>query len=1100
VSRPVLPFVGRQNELARLESALLDALDAQARVILLAGEPGIGKSRIVSELARRAGARARVIVGRCELDAGAPAYWPWIQVLRAAIEILPADDLAVALGPGAVDLAPFLPELREQLPGVSVPPPADAAQARFRLFDAIARVLERISGEMPLLLVLDDLHAADPPSLLCLRFLARQSAAARLLLVATYRDTEAESALRDTIVDLLRELHVERLTLAGLDAADTGRLIEAVAGFPVAPALVRRLHADTQGNPFFVSEIVRLLAAEDRLGDVARTPPTLPPSVRAVLERRVARLPPPAPRALAVAAVLGFEVDLGVLGRVLGLEVARLLDALAPALDTQVVTPVPGAPGRIRFAHGLVRETLYQALAPTERMGLHACVVEVLEALHCSQIELYLPELAHHAYLAAPAGSPDRALDYALRAARRALMLVAPEEAVGHYERALGLLPLVAPEDAERRVELRLALGDAQTRAGQTASARDTFQGAAEEARVIGAAADFARAVLGWGQRWLDPVGATPALLRALEEALALLPAGDSSLRARVTACLGRLLYASPDRARRAALAERALAMARRLDEPATVSAVLFDKRHTVWGPDNLDERLAEATEMIQLAEVRGDGEMALVGHMLRAVDLLERGDLADVDRELLAQAALPAELRHPLYRHYALVICATRARVAGRLDEAERLALEALELGERARNPIARPLYAAHAADVLCERGGLETLEPAFRSFAEGSPTHPVWRAGLAWIAAELGHAADARRELDRLAMREFTDFPRDFAWLSLLGFLAEAVAFVGDASRAALLQPLLVPYGGRLIVGSVGVVCLGPVAYHLGLLAGVLGREDEAEGYFGAALETCTRTGARLHECRTQHAWARLLLARGGAGDRERAVALIRTALESAATLGLSRRAERLRALGGRNRARVASLPGTDDGNVFRREGDYWTIGFEGRVVRLRHSLGLAYLAQLLRHPGREFLAPDLVSTVHGRPGDDAFVDLGDGGVLLDAKARTAYRRQLDSLREQLDEAIAAADTARAGAVRSEMEFLTRELARGIGLGGRGRPAASLLERARVNVTRTIKDALRRLTEEHPDLGRHLTVTVRTGTYCAYLPDPRLPVTWKR
>src|SRR5262249_51777083 len=179
-----------------------------------------------------------------------------------------------------------------------------------------------------------------------------------------------------------------------------------------------------------------------------------------------------------------------------------------------------------------------------------------------------------------------------------------------------------------------------------------------------------------------------------------------------------------------------------------------------------------------------------------------------------------------------------------------------------------------------------------------------------------------------------------------------------------------------------------------------------------------------------------------------------------------------------------------------LFRREGEYWTVGFNGRVLRLRHSLGVAYLAQLLRHPGREFLAVELVGIVNVGSGDPPIVDVGDAGALLDPKARIAYRSRLRQLQEQLDEATAAAETTRAGAVRAEMECLTRELARGIGLGGRARPAASALERARINVTRTLKDALRRIGAEHPALGRHFAATVRTGMYCAYLPDTRVPL----
>ena len=417
------PFVGRDRELLLLQAGLEDALAGRGRLFLLAGEPGIGKSRLADELASGAKQRgAKVLWGRCWEAGGAPPYWPWVQGIRTYLRETDHERLRAHLGTAAVDIAQMLPELRELFPDLPEPPALEPEAARFRLFDATTAFLERAADTQPLVVVLDDLHAADTPSLLLLEFLAAELAVARILLIGTYRDIELgiDHPLAETLVQLARQAS-ERVHLTGLARPDVSRFIELTTRAEAPEALVAAIHERTDGNPLFVEEVVRLLAAEGALtGDAsALARPIVPPSVRDAIGQRLRRLTDECNRVLGLASVLGREFDLDALEQLTGVPRRDLLGLLDEAVAARLVSEAPGTPGRLRFAHALIRDSVYEGLTSARRIEAHREAGEVLEAQHAGDVEPVLAELAYHFVQAGQGGETDKAVDYARRAGDR---------------------------------------------------------------------------------------------------------------------------------------------------------------------------------------------------------------------------------------------------------------------------------------------------------------------------------------------------------------------------------------------------------------------------------------------------------------------------------------------------------------------------------------------------------------------------------------------------------------------------------------------------------------------------------------------------------
>jgi AAA ATPase domain len=1112
-------FVGRDRELAELVAGLEDAIDGRGRLFLIAGEPGIGKTWVVERLAGHATNQGtQVLWGRCWEGGGAPPFWPWGQVIGALADRHEQTFASWLSAADAAHVAQLVPGLAGRL-GATSPPEAPHASdaARFYLFEAVAGLFRRAASAQPLLLVFEDLHAADEPSLLLLQFLARDLRGTRLLVVGTYRDlaTERPLGIGEAVGELVREGQL--LNLRGLDRAAVKALIETLSGVAPSPARVAAVYDTTEGNPLFVREVVRLLAAQAALERPGQVP--IPGTIRAVIGRRLAPLSSDAVQVLSAAAVVGRAFDLELVGPACELPAERILAALSEAVALGVAEE-PGTVEGYRFSHSLMREVLYERLPIPVRTQLHQRVGAAIERVYGTGAGAHVAELARHFAEVAAAGEAAKALVYARLAGEWAMGMYAYEEAAAQYQRALHALRFAGPDEAVR-CELLLRLGAAQTRAGDYQQARESCLQAAEIARRLGAPEQLARAALGFGERQVEGGLVNRELVALLQEALDGLGPQDAPLRARLLARLSAEFAFSDETKRMESLSLDALAMARRLADPAALRAAVDARWMAVWGPDGLGERTALAAEILRLAQETGDRELELEGHAHRAASSLESGDARAVEADIATHARLTEELPMAVHRWAATTMWALRALLHGAFEDAERLANEALSL--QPGRPNVMFTHIDQLALLRWEQGRLGELRDDWRAVADQFPLAAFAEAWLSLAEAELGHGDDARRGLWSLT-EQLPQQPRDGIWLPAVALTSLLAAHLNEPEAAGRLYPLLLPYAGHVVTFTAPhpVVCLGSAALYLGLLATARSRWTEAAGHFEAAIAAHQRLGAGPLLARTRYAYARMLLARGQALDRGQALALLDRALAAADDLGMAAVAEGVRTLraepareGAPTDPAAAEAAGPEAArNLFRREGEYWTIAYEGAVVRLRDAKGLRHLARLLAHPGHEFLAVDL-EAAEGQPGQTAPVgrrgragdgelsarpDLGDAGALLDATAKAAYQARLTELRAELEEAEAFNDPTRATRARQEMDFLVAELARAVGLGGRDRRAASHAERARLNATRAIRAAMANLAAANPALGRHLSSTVRTGRYCAYTPDPRLPIAWER
>ncbi len=866
-------FVGREHELAELVAGLDDAVAGRGRLFFLVGEPGIGKSRLADELIRHARDRGfQILVGRCWEASGAPAYWPWVQSLRGYVREAEPDVLRRELGAGAVELAQILPELRTILPGLPEPISLESDGARFRLFDATAEFLRAASRGRPLLLFLDDLHAADASSLLLLQFLARELGSTRMLVLGAFRDVDPAPTppLVSMLTEVAREPGTTRLSLSGLSRRDVAEYVELAAAELASPDLIGSLYDETDGNPLFVGETVRLLVVEGRIA--------IPQSVREVISRRLAHLADECNRVLVLASVLGREFALDALARLCEVSEDELLDTLDEAMAARVLSDVPGASSRLRFAHVLIRDALYAELTTARRLRLHRRTVEALEALYGEESGPHLAELAHHAIAG---GDFEKAVVAARRAGDRALTLLAFEEAVRLYATALEALELSRADDERARCELLLALGEAEARAGNRPSAKEAFFAAAEIAEQLGLARELARAAAGYGGIWMaSRPGLDDRLVPLLEQGLAALGDDDVELQTRLLARLAGALRDEPSPDRRDRLSREAIDLARRSGNPSALAAALDGRGPAILSPHRLAECLAVATELQEVAELTGDKDRLVRAHFHRIIALVQLGDIHGAEVDLEAASRIAETLKEPNQVWQVLATRAMLAIAAGRLAEADELVAQSFALGERAQPEMAIPIDWFQRHSLRDFRGALEQMEPPVREMISGYPTRPVFRCALAYTAARLGDIVDAERALDELGAGDFSALPVEMEWLFGMSLLAETSALLGETRHAPILYGLLLPWTA-LIVSDHPEGIRGSVARYLGLLATTLRRWEAAEGHYEEALAMNERLGLRPWLARAQEDFARMLRLRAGPGDAERAEALQSTAL---------------------------------------------------------------------------------------------------------------------------------------------------------------------------------------------------------------------------
>jgi hypothetical protein len=1111
--------LGRRTELATCAAAAQRASSGRGSIILISGSAGVGKTCLADAAAAAAADDGHLVAwGRCHGEDGAPPYWPW----RQALDSLLGDPQESRSSTTALELAQGDTPLRWQEPSS----PAD----RFHLFDGVRQVLRTRSASQPLTVVLDDLHHADEGTLDLLQFIARELRGLRLLVIGTYRPLEAKRrpAADRLIATAARE--GRRIALRGLDDQAIAALLDA-CGHAAEPALAAQVAALTDGNPLLVRGLAARLTPAQRAeaGEAGETGQAghageadegralsvaswwdqhggIPEELRALVREQVELVPPAFRPVLTSAALVGPSIDIERLRLLEGLPVHQLLQALGAGVGAGLLVEETEHTGRFRFRHELLRELIAAELEPAERVSRHQRMAELIEERHAQDLDPHLDDLAHHRLRAASL-DPDAAIAALTRAARRADRIQDVAGAERHYRTALDL---VARSGAPRhqRVELLCELGTVLERSDAPQAAQPIHAEAVEAARDDENPLLFARTVLRCAPRLGPTARDAAASRRALvREALERVGSRDKALRSLLLAQLvtDAPQGASPDEhAELDRLTREAVALAREVGDPGLIGQALVARQHSLWRIDDVEERLANATEILQVAEDAEDDDLALQAHTWRLTAFLALGDPAGVDREIAVHARLAEESGQAHHRWSTQVFQAMRAMLDGRYTDAERHANEALRfkpLLDQERRAHAALVYGIQLFSIRKAQGRLLELADAVVADARAHPTAPLWRTALAYMQVSDGQASEAAAVLDELALGEFEQVPMDGSWLLTISLLAEISAFLGDERHSRTLYDLLLPHAGTTVVVADGANCRGAVAHYLGLLAGAFNDHGSAVRHFETAMAVHDRLGVRRYQVKSRLACASSLQA--GGRSCERAEKLLLEARDIAVQTGMRAQLEAvesaLRAVrgesdgegsdgrtgDGRAMTTTAISAGTQPAqraSIIASDGR-WIISFDGVETHLKEAKGLRYLSRLLANPDTELHAIAL---------EQAW---GSAGGVLDRTTAAATRQRFDELRSALEEAESYDDHERAALMRERLHKLAADLAAAAGLGD---PGDGRAERARLNVTRALRTAMRNIADKHPALGRHLSSTIRTGMLCTYRPDPRAPLSW--
>lgn len=889
-------FVGREREFAVVDGLLSSTVSGSGAIAALTGDPGIGKTRTAEMIAERAISRGLCVLwARCSEEPGAPPYWLWQQLVTAWDQLHNDATFGGTLSSLATALPEFAPELLERRVNAlgdrspSIPTP-EGAQERFRLFDAISKFWQRAAKERALMLVIDNIHWADASSLRLLEFLVPDFTGCRVLVLLTYRDMELsrQHPLSATLAELSRDAHFARLRLTGLSYTETARLTEIVAGMTFSPELINAIYTRAEGNPLFVGEMTRVLAQETHTHDRA-SPLRVPEGIREVIGRRLNRLSLTANKVLAAASVIGRAFDLRLLAPLLdGLDENACSEAIEEALQAHVLE-ASREPGRYYFAHALFRETLYEEIPAPRRGRLHLGLARTIEAVHGDDLDSYLPLLAHHQWSALPGGEVSKAVDYAQRAARRADRQLAHEDAARYYQRALQAMDCGGGFSREARCGMVNALGTALNRAGEYLQALEVFKEAARLAAECGSAQELAKAALGFEMSsWCPglPGGTAAALLR---EALTIQDDSNPVVVSHLLSALARAMIFSGEEKQATLLHEQAVAAARRAADPAALADALIATLSLRWQHERISERIVAADEAFELAKKAGDRLLMYSARAWRMFDAFEIGDLAGW-RNYIDDYEREAEgFRQPFLRYVAASSRTMHALFEGRFEDAERLAQATFEIGRRMPGLDAAGVFGVQMFTLRRDQGRLQEVAPLVAQFVKGTAQRGVWQPGLAVMYVELGQPDSAREEFEALARDEFRGIARDGVWVASLVYLTVVCHSLADAKRAEMLYALLAPLSGRNLLAGTTIASFGAADGILGMLSATLGRWDEAERHFDAALTMNEGQGARPALARTRLHYAQMLFRRGRPEDRERAHSLLAAAESDSVKFGM-------------------------------------------------------------------------------------------------------------------------------------------------------------------------------------------------------------------
>jgi hypothetical protein len=1098
-----------------LRGMLDNARSSRGGLILLSGEPGIGKTRLIEHFAEQVSPRtAKVLWGRCHADPDVPAYWPWKQVISRYADGRDDAGLRVDLGDAARDIVPLVPKLAARFPEFSRLSSHEPPETRQRLFEGVVEFVKNAARSSALVIALDDLQWADNASLTLLDLLAMECRQTAILLIAACRFLDFPKQSHASMASLAR--HGSPIALSGLSLTEIGKVIRAISGRIAPDRLVRAFHETTQGNPLFVEQLTRFVTTH-RAWDI-HDPKSLglPQEMVLAIRNQLAPFSARTRETLATAAVVGRTAPIDVLARATSSTIEELLASMTEAMAARVLEETPGSPREYSFTHILIREVLYDDLPPLEKAEIHARVARAILELHGHDLQDRVFSVAHHFYQATRVSNPELAVGYCARAGEVAASQFAYEEAVSQFRRALIASELTAHDPLER-CRLLLQLGDAQRCAGDVEQSRATFLEAIALAR--GASSDelLARGALGYAGFWHASLGIVDERnLELLNEAAERLKGSHPALRARILARVVHEAWWARTREHSQELLDEALTLSEQSGDPGALAHVLHIRHLALWNHHDLDERLRTALTIVNLRG-RISQELVLEGYSWLIADELERGNAVECEAARLAHERLAQEIRQPNHIELAHIRRAARHVFQGSFAEARAIC------EQRSVTPAGEALMLqwSFVQFAICrERDTLHEIEPMVRALAAAASSWPTMRYWAAYVAAAAG-CEDARIQFEGIAADRFTNVPTDLTHLIALCASAEACALVGSVEHARILYERLLPFAGRQIQFGNAITYHDSVTHALAQLATQLEEWDTANEHFSEALRQAQALGAAPRTAHIEFRWAAMLFQRAHPASITRARALLDKAGRSARHLDLGGLIPKIEALqhelpsveaptSSDERAPIAdqpaivhsqttkshrpSAPVAHAAHVFRCEGEFWTLQFEQETIRLKDTRGLQFIATLLRTPRTLIHALELASSAEGRvfKGSSA-------GNFIDPKARNAYRERLHELASEQAAAEAQNDPPRAERARQESELLMQQLAKALGIGGRNRRAAAEAERARINVTRSIRSAISRMTLRSPALAHHLSTSIRTGTFCQYVPDPSRRIEWE-
>ncbi|MGW2051423.1 AAA family ATPase [Streptomyces sp. NPDC001858] len=1053
-------LLGRNDLLRAVHAHTERARAGHGGLLLIIGEAGIGKTSLAGCAVQEAKHQDMAVLrGSCWDADGTPGYWPWSQVvrgLRSAVQAEAWEAVSDAAGAACQVL----------LGSGSKTAEVD----RFQLFDAVTTVLVTASQQQPVLVVLEDVHWADAASVALLEFAAQHMSLERVLIVATFRDVEIERPdhpLRDPLRSLMTR--ATTLALTGLGTADVTELMRRTAGRTPDEGVVGEVLRRTGGNPFFVQETARLWAGGHDVTAIS-------PGLHASLQQRLGLLDDAVAECLGAASVLGRRFHADTLAGVLGESPTQVRRWLAQAADAQLVEH--DRSGEVVFKHDLVRETLYGDLDAPRARRLHAAAAGALRNTAAAR-DMTLPvELARHAYFSFEELDRDVAVDLMLSAARHAETRMAHEEAAGHYGRALDRLGRAAPR---RRVLLGLDLGLALQLSGAHERSWSVFGDAAALARDLGDPLLMGRTALTlYGA---DGQGDTALLKqRALRWALGQRTGSGATTGYDATtgSCATAdtvdddLPLSQSHLARRVATA--VIVGARAAGDDDSLHIGLWAKLQAEWGPRTAAGRHALASELIALSRNRGDRWTEHVAMSMRWVAALESDEPRFLE-DFHAMLSVAAADGSPRLRLTAIIDRSVVHAMTGGFTEAANLLDASVSMS--APGPNYYQYFISHHRWTLLLMQGRFTEARELRGELRRQQ-HPYVDLVAALTELEAGESPRVPVPRpgagggDTVLHRSVTPL-----WLR---YQAQAAAASGDPAWCDNARAALSPYAGQWLVSLFGWDISGPASLWLGILDAGQRRWESAVRHLTEARRSADRLHALPWSLRARVELALALAAQGTGGEQTLNTLLDETATQ-AHQLGMTHLLARIAHLGPRPvRDEPAPL------YEFRRNGEVWRLTYGGRTTHMPDAKGLRDLHCLLSEPGRDvpsvrLLNPqdDAVATAHAMGADE----------VLDDEARRRYRLHLERLETEIDRAVEQGDDRRAAAYDQERAALLEELRRYAGLGGRARRLGDPRERARKNVTARIRDTLRRLDEQHPELAAHLRRTVSTGTMCRYTPD---------